>query len=58
MIGDAYTESPAPKEGDTLCVACGGVLDPLQTMLSNTGRHWSCDRAATVALMKNRMVAP
>lgn len=58
MIGDAYTDAPPLHDGDTQCSACGGVMDPVQTLFSTTGRHWACDQAAHAALLKNRMVAP
>lgn len=54
----AYTPTPPPHEGDTQCVACGVVMDPLASLLTRTGRCVRCDRAAQLELMRNRMVAP
>lgn len=56
--GAAYTDAPLAHDGDTQCIACGGIMDPVQTLFSRTGRHWACDQAAAAVLKSNRMVAP
>ena len=50
------TGTPIPHDGDTACVSCGAVLDPVQTLWSRTGMCVFCERAMAARLRENRMV--
>lgn len=49
-------QTETPYHGDTVCVGCGAVRDPVETMYAPTSACLTCERRTADALLRNRMV--
>jgi len=49
-------ETQTSYEGDTVCVSCGAVRNPLETLFAPTGACMACEERTQQRLLQNRMV--